>query len=172
MTGDQLDERGRTGVAAEAGAAAPVVTHPPALRAVTITVGRGLVRSGTRGVPRFAGAWGPVLREPNRRKRARTRRLWRGTRGRERDAKITMVGLSFRRKHTIIPFLSEKGFCMLGDQCPFDHGVDPVVIGNNIPHTYPPPPSMVGIPSLALTKPGTYSHPNSLSCPLQLYSWK
>ena len=43
---------------------------------------------------------------------------------------------------------------MLGDQCPFDHGIDPVVIGNNIPHTYPPPPSMVGIPSLTLTKPG------------------
>lgn len=53
-----------------------------------------------------------------------------------------------------ISYHTEKGFCMLGDQCPFDHGVDPVVIGNNIPHTYPPPPSMVGIPSLPLTKPG------------------
>ena len=51
---------------------------------------------------------------------------------------------------------------MLGDQCPFDHGVDPVVIGNNIPHAYPPPPSMVGIPSLALTKPGTVLHTESL----------
>ena len=49
---------------------------------------------------------------------------------------------------------SEKGFCMLGDQCPFDHGIDPVVIGNNIPHSYPPPPSMVAMPSLPLTKPG------------------
>ena len=106
--GDQLDELGHTGVAV--GAAARVVTHPPALQAVTITVGRGLVRSGTRGVPRLAGVWGPVLREPNRRRRARARRLWRGTRGREGDAKITTVGLSFRRKHTTIPlFLQRKG---------------------------------------------------------------
>lgn len=42
---------------------------------------------------------------------------------------------------------------MLGDQCPFDHGVDPVIIGNSIP-TYPAPPPLLGIPSLPLTKPG------------------
>ena len=80
-------------------------------------------------------------------------------RSRDDGARTTMVGcvvVSAMQAHDCIfsPLFAEKGFCMLGDQCPFDHGVDPVVIGNNIPHAYPPPPSMVGIPSLPLTKPG------------------
>ena len=30
--------------------------------------------------------------------------------------------------------------CLLGEQCLFDHGVDPVVITGPIPPPYPPPP--------------------------------
>ena len=28
--------------------------------------------------------------------------------------------------------LIEKGVCMLGDNCPFDHGLDPLVVGANV----------------------------------------
>ena len=38
----------------------------------------------------------------------------------------------------------EKGFCMRGDMCPFDHGSDPVVVEDvNLPNILPfqPPPS-------------------------------
>lgn len=39
---------------------------------------------------------------------------------------------------------AEKGFCMLGDLCPYDHGMDPVVVEDiGIPNvlSFPPPPS-------------------------------
>lgn len=41
---------------------------------------------------------------------------------------------------------TEKGMCLLGEQCPFDHGVDPVVITGPIPPPYPPPHFPLGIP--------------------------
>ncbi|XP_064609964.1 RNA-binding protein 26-like isoform X2 [Liolophura sinensis] len=50
----------------------------------------------------------------------------------------------------------EKGFCMRGDLCPFDHGLDPVIVEDiNIPPVLPfnptgppppPPPGMSGMP--------------------------
>lgn len=42
----------------------------------------------------------------------------------------------------LFPF-AEKGFCMQGDLCPFDHGSDPVVVEDvNLPSMLPfqPPP--------------------------------
>jgi len=35
--------------------------------------------------------------------------------------------------------VSEKGFCIRGDLCEFDHGVDPVVIDNVLPGQPLPP---------------------------------
>ena len=46
--------------------------------------------------------------------------------------------------------LAGKGFCILGESCPYDHGLDPLVIGGNIP-TYGHPPSAIpgiGVPTL------------------------
>lgn len=45
---------------------------------------------------------------------------------------------------------AERGFCILGESCPYDHGLDPVVIDGNInPYARPPPglPS-IGVPTL------------------------
>lgn len=39
--------------------------------------------------------------------------------------------------------LTEQGFCMRGDLCPFDHGVDPVIV-DDVPITSYPPPSGKG----------------------------
>lgn len=51
--------------------------------------------------------------------------------------------------------ISEKGFCMRGDKCPYDHGLDPVVVedsalekivrgggGGGYTAYNPPPPGM------------------------------
>lgn len=38
----------------------------------------------------------------------------------------------------------ERGMCLLGEQCPFDHGSDPLVITGIPP--YPPPPFQLPIP--------------------------
>ena len=35
---------------------------------------------------------------------------------------------------------SEKGFCVRGDLCEFDHGIDPVVIDDVLPGQPMPPP--------------------------------
>jgi len=35
--------------------------------------------------------------------------------------------------------VSEKGFCVRGDLCEFDHGIDPVVIDNVLPGQPIPP---------------------------------
>uniref|UniRef100_A0A670KM78 RNA-binding protein 26 n=1 Tax=Podarcis muralis TaxID=64176 RepID=A0A670KM78_PODMU len=41
----------------------------------------------------------------------------------------------------------EKGFCMRGDMCPFDHGSDPVVVEDvNLPGLPPPPPILTPPP--------------------------
>lgn len=45
--------------------------------------------------------------------------------------------------------VSEKGFCVRGDLCEFDHGVDPVVIDDMLPgQPLPPhqPPSASAVP--------------------------
>ena len=47
-------------------------------------------------------------------------------------------------------FLSERGFCILGESCPYDHGVDPLVIGGGL-NPYPlglPPPPRLPLPPL------------------------
>lgn len=38
-------------------------------------------------------------------------------------------------------FIKEKGFCMRGDLCPFDHGLDPVIVEDV---SIPPPPYVPG----------------------------
>ena len=48
--------------------------------------------------------------------------------------------------HNLRPLygFAEKGFCMLGDLCPYDHGMDPVVVEDiGIPNvlSFPPPPA-------------------------------
>ncbi|ESO99958.1 hypothetical protein LOTGIDRAFT_230885 [Lottia gigantea] len=63
----------------------------------------------------------------------------------------------------------EKGFCMRGDLCPFDHGVDPVVVEDSgIPCVIPfppttsgPPPGLPppGLPPIAAGPPPDFSKP-------------
>ncbi|XP_045894908.1 RNA-binding protein 27 isoform X3 [Micropterus dolomieu] len=52
----------------------------------------------------------------------------------------------------------EKGFCVRGDLCPFDHGNDPLIVDDvNLPNMipFPPPPVMppVGLPMPPITEP-------------------
>lgn len=54
-----------------------------------------------------------------------------------------MLLLSLRWLWLVCGF-AEKGFCMLGDLCPYDHGMDPVVVEDiGIPNvlSFPPPPA-------------------------------
>ena len=54
-------------------------------------------------------------------------------------------------------FLAERGFCILGESCPYDHGVDPLVIGGGL-NPYPlglPPPPPPGLPLPPLGKPSS-----------------
>ena len=55
---------------------------------------------------------------------------------------------------------SEKGFCVRGELCMFDHGTDPVIV-ENVPR-YPPPPHLGGPPpphiNMALPPPGFFSN--------------
>ena len=37
-------------------------------------------------------------------------------------------------------FSPEKGMCILGESCPYDHGMDPLVIGGNELTPFPAPP--------------------------------
>lgn len=67
-------------------------------------------------------------------------------------------------------FLAERGFCILGESCPYDHGVDPLVIGgglNPYPLGLPPPP---GLPLPPLGKPpGELLNNMGLNCKLFLF---
>jgi len=61
----------------------------------------------------------------------------------------------------------EKGFCMRGDQCKFDHGNDAVILADSVPAynpaapstapsldtTVPPPPAIHGIPPPGIVDP-------------------
>ncbi|XP_049893402.1 RNA-binding protein 27 isoform X2 [Epinephelus moara] len=52
----------------------------------------------------------------------------------------------------------EKGFCVRGDLCPFDHGNDPLIVDDvNLPNMipFPPPPVMppTGLPMPPITEP-------------------
>uniref|UniRef100_A0A3B3XLH1 RNA binding motif protein 27 n=1 Tax=Poecilia mexicana TaxID=48701 RepID=A0A3B3XLH1_9TELE len=52
----------------------------------------------------------------------------------------------------------EKGFCVLGDMCPFDHGSDPLIVDDvTLPKMipFPPPPVMppAGMPMPPITEP-------------------
>lgn len=54
--------------------------------------------------------------------------------------------------------LTEKGFCVRGDLCPFDHGNDPLIVDDvNLPSMipFPPPPVMppAGLPIPPITEP-------------------
>lgn len=53
-------------------------------------------------------------------------------------------------------FLSppERGMCLLGEQCPFDHGSDPLVITGIPPYPPPPPPP----PPFPLSLPPPHHH--------------
>lgn len=57
----------------------------------------------------------------------------------------------------LLPCFKEKGFCMRGDLCPYDHGTDPVILEDvNVPiynggptpqapiMSQPPPPNLTG----------------------------
>lgn len=53
---------------------------------------------------------------------------------------------------------TEKGFCVLGDLCPFDHGSDPLIVDDvTLPKMipFPPPPVMPpgGLPMPPITEP-------------------
>ena len=38
---------------------------------------------------------------------------------------------------------TEKGVCILGESCPYDHGADPLVIGGNEMTQFPGPPGIL-----------------------------
>ena len=38
--------------------------------------------------------------------------------------------------------------CILGQSCPYDHGVDPLVIGGNEISPFPPPPHGMPLPTM------------------------
>ncbi|XP_001633840.2 RNA-binding protein 26 [Nematostella vectensis] len=62
----------------------------------------------------------------------------------------------------------EKGFCIRGELCPFDHGNDPVIVGQEIPpmqnmmpfsgapHFMPGAPPLPGIPPVMVTAPDNF----------------
>lgn len=58
---------------------------------------------------------------------------------------VTCVSFNFSSHMYLPPFttisISEKGFCMRGDLCPFDHGTDPVIVEDVGLPSGPPPPS-------------------------------
>lgn len=59
--------------------------------------------------------------------------------------------------HVSLPH-TEKGFCVRGDLCPFDHGNDPLIVDDvNLPSMipFPPPPVMppAGLPMPPITEP-------------------
>lgn len=72
-----------------------------------------------------------------------------------------MFLLVLLRQHLLILTslsLSEKGFCVRGDLCPFDHGNDPLIVDDvNLPGMipFPPPPVMppTGLPMPPITEP-------------------
>lgn len=59
----------------------------------------------------------------------------------------------------------EKGFCMLGDVCPYDHGADPVVVEDDALALGPGGPGLDG-PDLRLPPPGHLSMQMRLGHPL------
>ncbi|RUS89195.1 hypothetical protein EGW08_003074 [Elysia chlorotica] len=58
----------------------------------------------------------------------------------------------------------EKGFCMLGDVCPYDHGADPVVVEDDTLALGPGAPGLEG-PDLCLPPPGHLGMHMNLSRP-------
>lgn len=46
-----------------------------------------------------------------------------------------------RKSFSYYVFITEKGFCMRGDLCPYDHGLDPVIVEDV---SIPPPPYVPG----------------------------
>uniref|UniRef100_A0A4W6EY09 RNA binding motif protein 27 n=1 Tax=Lates calcarifer TaxID=8187 RepID=A0A4W6EY09_LATCA len=72
------------------------------------------------------------------------------------------VGKPFNSKNTSLKQrcrdYDEKGFCVRGDLCPFDHGNDPLIVDDvNLPSMipFPPPPVMppTGLPMPPITEP-------------------
>ncbi|XP_054907505.1 RNA-binding protein 26 isoform X1 [Poeciliopsis prolifica] len=72
------------------------------------------------------------------------------------------VGKPFGSKNTPLKQrcrdYDEKGFCVLGDLCPFDHGSDPLIVDDvTLPKMipFPPPPVMppAGLPMPPITEP-------------------
>ncbi|GAA6226257.1 RNA-binding protein 27 isoform X1 [Lates japonicus] len=72
------------------------------------------------------------------------------------------VGKPFNSKSTSLKQrcrdYDEKGFCVRGDLCPFDHGNDPLIVDDvNLPSMipFPPPPVMppTGLPMPPITEP-------------------
>lgn len=77
----------------------------------------------------------------------------------DRDARITIVSDVSSAVSIILlclsscgdSWLAEKGFCILGESCPYDHGLDPLVIGGALNPYVHPPPGMggpIGVPTL------------------------
>uniref|UniRef100_A0A3Q1G9F4 RNA binding motif protein 27 n=1 Tax=Acanthochromis polyacanthus TaxID=80966 RepID=A0A3Q1G9F4_9TELE len=72
------------------------------------------------------------------------------------------VGKPFSNKSALLKQrcrdYDEKGFCVRGDLCPFDHGSDPLIVDDvNLPNIipFPPPPVMppAGLPMPPITEP-------------------
>ena len=62
-------------------------------------------------------------------------------------------------------FSPEKGMCILGESCPYDHGVDPLVIGGNELTPFPTPPLVLPPHGLPLPpNAGKSGEPSSSCC--------
>uniref|UniRef100_A0A8D0APT8 RNA binding motif protein 27 n=1 Tax=Sander lucioperca TaxID=283035 RepID=A0A8D0APT8_SANLU len=84
---------------------------------------------------------------------------WSGYYGTQRQ---DVVGKPFNNKTVSLKQrcrdYDEKGFCVRGDLCPFDHGNDPLIVDDvNLPNMipFPPPPVMppTGLPMPPITEP-------------------
>lgn len=76
---------------------------------------------------------------------------------------VVVVLLCFMFYVCLLSF-PEKGFCMRGDMCPFDHGSDPVVVEdvnlpNMLPFQPPPMPGVDGPPPPGLPPPPPLMNP-------------
>ncbi|KFD54021.1 hypothetical protein M513_05040 [Trichuris suis] len=77
-----------------------------------------------------------------------------------------------KRKKLRCRDFDEKGYCMLGDNCPFDHGPDPVVVEefplpNMMPHKYPEMATRSVKPTVVAPPPPNFSIPPPGYAPIQ-----
>ncbi|XP_060911156.1 RNA-binding protein 27 isoform X1 [Labrus mixtus] len=132
----------------------PPQQHPPPLLPLP-TPPHPFSSSSSVGVP---GAGGPPVATPAHLPDSTTD-SWSGYYGTQRQDGVVKP---FNNKVSSLKQrcrdYDEKGFCVRGDLCPFDHGNDPLIVDDvNLPNMipFPPPPVMppAGLPMPPITEP-------------------